>query len=107
MKTNNYDKLNELISRSSSRSFSDDFTRGVMSEIYNLGSKVSEFDMLIESLTIQFKRFALTGVLMIVLIISYNIITGGEVTLAKAFDMPEYSVEEALDPVSTIYWSDK
>jgi hypothetical protein len=86
-------------------SFDNNFSIRVMSQIRSFEYALSDFELFVESLTNLFKRFAIIGSLVILFLISYNIFSKGEVTLAKALDIPDYTIVDAFDPLNSYQWS--
>ena len=99
------EQITDLLLKSVPDSFSSNFTEKVIRRIKSVESRTNEFDFFVEVLTRQFKRFAIIGAMVIALLITYNVFSNGEVTLAKAFDVPDYTLEDAYDPINSLRWS--
>ena len=99
------DKLQKLLIENIPASFRTGFSDRVMLRIQSVNNKLSDWELFVDTLSYQFKRFALTGFLVIVFMISYNIISKDEITFAKALDIPDYTLEDAFDPIASYSWS--
>lgn len=98
--------LRENIHDSARSSFSPFFAQKVMQKIDNVRLIDNRSDALFETLFVQFRKVAFTAIALIILIVSYNIGKGGKLTLSNALATPEVTIENLIDPTSTLGWSD-
>lgn len=102
-KNNIDEELHNLIKLSVSSNFTPLFAERVITKLIN---DQSAFDQMLEQLFIPFRRMVFPIIVILLFLISYNIIDEGKVTLASALDIPEVSLQDAIDPINSLEWSE-
>ncbi len=100
------EKLAKLIKDNTKNGFDPFFAERVMSKVNSQIERRSPIDQVMEQLLFQFRKMALAALLILTFLISYNVIDEGELTFASVLDIPQVSLEDALDPINYLEWSE-
>ncbi|MFC1725275.1 hypothetical protein ACFL4T_06585 [candidate division KSB1 bacterium] len=91
--------LRSLVSGASEKEFSPFFTEKIMNKIESAKNgyvKTNHIDRIAEFI---FRRLALIGAAAVILLIAYNFIQTGQITVTGLFGIPEITYEEIIEPV--------
>ena len=86
----------QAISNSSAQSFKPFFAERMMSRIQALGEKENILETFYETLKAAFWRFAATGAVIMIALISINLVIGESLSMDEAFYVSELTFEEIL-----------
>jgi anti-sigma factor RsiW len=89
--------MRSAISDSAAISFRPFFAERVMSRIASLGEAKNGAQKFFESLQFAFRRVAVVGATAILILLAYNLVKSGHISIAGAFGMPQESLEEILE----------
>lgn len=89
--------IRSAISASAARSFRPFFAERVMRRITSAGEKRRSAEVFFESLQYAFRRVAVVGAMVIVILAAYNFLKTGDVSVAGVFGMPQETLEEVLE----------
>ena len=84
------------ISNSAAQSFKPFFAERMISRIQALGEKENILETFYETLKTAFWRFATTGAVIMIALISINLVIGESLSMDKAFYVSELTFEEIL-----------
>lgn len=84
------------ISNSAAQSFKPFFAERMMSRIQALGEKENILETFYETLKAAFWRFAATGAVIMIALISINLVIGESLSMDEAFYVSELTFEEIL-----------
>jgi anti-sigma factor RsiW len=85
------------ISASAAKSFRPFFVERVMRRIASIGEKKRNREMFFESLQFAFRRVAVVGAMVIVILVAYNFVKTGDLSVTGVFGMPQETLEEVLE----------
>ena len=91
-------KIRNRAARSAAVSFKPFFAERVMQQIKSAKERIEHASDFFESLVYMFRRVALVGVLVSLLILSYNLIRSENFSLSGALGFRNLTIEEAFDP---------
>lgn len=86
----------QAISNSAAQSFKPFFAERMMSRIQALGEKENILETFYETLKAAFWRFAATGAVIMIALISINLVIGESLSMDEAFYVSELTFEEIL-----------
>jgi len=86
----------QAISDSAAQSFKPFFAERMMSRIQALGEKENILETFYETLKAAFWRFAATGAVIMIALISINLVIGESLSMDEAFYVSELTFEEIL-----------
>jgi anti-sigma factor RsiW len=89
--------LRHTIATSGARSFRPFFAERVMHAITTAREVKNGLERFSESLQLAFRRVALAGVAAILLLLAYNFVTSGDLSIAGAFGMSQETLVEVLE----------
>jgi anti-sigma factor RsiW len=89
--------MRDSIASSAARSFRPFFAERVMHRITSLGKARNGAQQFLESLQFVFRRVAVVGATAILVLVAYNFIRSGEISVAGAFGLPQGTLEEILE----------
>ena len=87
----------QALAESSAPSFKPLFAERVMDRIETLGHKKNGFESFYETLLLVFRRFAIIGVAILLLLVIYNLRTGDALTTDEIFYASDVAIEEIID----------
>ena len=90
------DAQRQAISNSAAQSFKPFFAERMMSRIQALGEKENILETFYETLKAAFWRFAATGAVIMIALISINLVIGESLSMDEAFYVSELTFEEIL-----------
>lgn len=91
--------LRQVISGSAVKQFRPFFVDRVMSRISNFKTKE---DILFESILSVFRPIAVTAIMLLIVLLTYNINTNNTISLNAALNTPTVSIEDAFDPYTAL-----
>lgn len=87
----------QALAESSSPSFKPFFPERVMNRIESLGSKKNGFEFFYETLLLMFRRFAIVGAAILLILLIYNLQTGDVLSSEEILYASDFTFEEILD----------
>jgi hypothetical protein len=87
----------QALAAGSRPSFKPDFSERVMDRIESLGTKKNGFESFYETLLFMFRRFALVGAAILLLLLIYNLQTGDILSSEEIIFVSDFTFEEILN----------
>jgi hypothetical protein len=87
----------QALAESSAPSFKPHFAERVMTRVEVLGEKKNGFESFYESLFLMFRRFAIVGAALLLLLLIYNLQSGDIFSSEEILFASDYTFEEILD----------
>jgi hypothetical protein len=87
----------QALATSSPPSFKPYFAERVMDRIESFGTKKSGFESFYETLLFMFRRFALVGAAILLILLIYNLQTGDILSTEEIMFASDFTFEEILD----------
>jgi hypothetical protein len=91
------EELRQAIGRGAVRSFRPFFAERVMHAISSLGEVKNGAQLYFESLQLAFRRVALVGATAILLLLAFNFVRSGDVSVAAALGMSQETLGDVLE----------
>jgi hypothetical protein len=89
--------MRSVLSASGAKSFRPFFAERVMHAITSAAERRNGLELFFESLQFSFRRVAVVGATAILILLAYNIMKSGHISVAGAFGMPQETLEEVLE----------
>lgn len=89
--------MRSALSASAAKSFRPFFAERVMHAITSATVKRNGVELFFESLQFAFRRVAVVGATAILILLAYNLVKSGDISIAGAFGMPQETLEEVLE----------
>jgi len=87
----------QALAESSAPSFKPLFPERVMKRIESLGKKKNGFDSFYETLLLMFRRFAIVGAAILLILLIYNLQTGDILSSEEILYASDFTFEEILN----------
>ena len=87
----------QALSKISALSFKPHFTERVMNRIEKLGPQNNGFESFYETLILMFRRFAIVGAAILLLLLIYNLQTGDILSTEEIMFASDFTFEEILN----------
>jgi anti-sigma factor RsiW len=87
----------QALAESSSPSFKPLFAERVMNRIETLGQKNNGFESFYETLLLMFRRFAIIGAAILLILLIYNLRTGDALSTDEIFYASDVAIEKMID----------
>jgi len=87
----------QALAESSAPSFKPFFPERVMNRIESLGKKTNGFDSFYEALLLMFRRFAIVGAAILLILLIYNLQTGDILSSEEILYASDFTFEEILN----------
>jgi len=87
----------QALAESPKSSFKPFFAERVMSQIESLGEKKNGLETFYETLLVMFRRFALAGAAILIILLLYNLRTGDALSTDEIFYASDVAIEEIID----------
>lgn len=87
----------QAIAESQKPSFKPFFAERVMNHIESLSEKKNGFEAFYETLLTMFRRFALAGAAILIILLFYNLRTGDALSTDEIFYTSDVAIEEIID----------
>ena len=89
--------IRSAISASATRSFRPLFAERVMHAITSAGAEKNGLELFFRCLTLAFRRVAVVGATVILMLLGYNFVKTGDITVAGAFGISQETLVEVLE----------
>ena len=89
--------MRSALSASAAKSFRPFFAQRVMHAITLATAQKNGLELFFESLQFAFRRVAAVGATAILILLAYNLVKSGDISIAGAFGMPQETLEEVLE----------
>ncbi len=87
----------QALAASSAPPFRPFFTKRVMNRIESLGQKKNEFESFSETLLLMFRRFAIVGAVILLILLIYNLQTSDILSSEEILYASDFTFEEILN----------
>jgi hypothetical protein len=87
----------QALAESSKPSFTPFFAERVMSRIESLSEKKNGIEAFYETLLMMFRRFALVGAAILIILLLYNLRTGDALSTDEIFYTSDVAIEKIID----------
>jgi anti-sigma factor RsiW len=89
--------MRSALSASAAKSFRPFFAERVMHAITSAAAQRNGVELFFDSLRFAFRRVAVVGATAILILLAYNLVKSGDISIAGAFGMPQETLEEVLE----------
>lgn len=98
-------ELRKTVSSSAETSFSPLFEERLLNKIFRQEAKLQPLNGLTESLALSFRKVALIGSVVLLVLISYNVASGENYSIESILGTYSAPIEYALDTTYNLIWS--
>jgi anti-sigma factor RsiW len=88
--------MRSALSASAARSFRPFFAERVMHAITSASGQKNGLELFFKSLQFAFRRVAVVGATAILILLAYNLVKSGDISVAGAIGIPQETLEEVL-----------